>query len=467
MALRPAYLLVAALTTGAVVARAGGVPRTRITVWAAAQSGSGDAFGGVAYGGYAPTSGALVTEHRELEIVDGEARLSGTAATLDPASVHLRDLTDPAAVVTEQRFVQGSATPTELLARHVGEQVTVLTGKGELTGALRAVDERVIVVEIGAGDQRRLEMMQRDGFVNSVRFGAGTGDDRPSLMWRVRTARPGRHDVELSYRTEGMSWAADYLAVLDEAGGAVDFSARATIKNATGASYDSAELTLIADAPASTGAAQQPPARFAIATPVRLAQGASVQLELVPPRLAAKARSVITLEAIPDPSPGAPVVPATDCSQTSGAGAELTRTDVAIELDAPARAALPDGKARLLRRRAGRLELVAEEPLRTGPGVVRIRVAPDHDITAERRAVTCSFDERAHTIRESIEVALDNAGAQAAEVIAREPMWRWPVWRIEVEGQKGARAGPQLQEYRVRVPAGGKATLTYAVVYAW
>jgi hypothetical protein len=449
-------------------AAAGGGPRTQITVWAATPAPSA-LYGGLAYGGSPPTTGAMITEQRVVDVTSGEARIAGVAATLDPASVQLRDVTDPAAQVTEQRFLPGAATPTEILARHVGDPVTVVTPRGEVAGALRAVDDQAIVVEVGTGDQRHLQVMRRDGYVLDLRLPAG-GADKPTLAWRLRTAKPGKHTVEIAYRADGMSWTADYLAVLDEPGKTLDFAAWATIKNATGASYDGAELTLVSGAATAAragGAGRPAPARFTVAAPVRIGQGEAVQVELIPPRTRAPARSVILFEAMPDPSQSFQAFPGADCNQFNGNGAGGGRAEVAVEIDVPGQTVLPEARARLFQRRAGRLEVLTEDPLRASAGVARVRVSPDTDIAGERRAVTCNYDEHARTVHETIEIKIDNKTKQAADVIIREFLWRWPVWHLEAEDHKGVRAGPQIQEYRVRVPASGRQAVTYTAVYAW
>jgi hypothetical protein len=110
--------------------------------------------------------------------------------------------------------------------------------------------------------------------------------------------------------------------------------------------------------------------------------------------------------------------------------------------------------------------VVSEEALRQGSGVVRIRIAAATDITGERHAVTCNYDERARTIRETIELRIDSKAKQTTEVVIREFLWRWPVSRVEAETLGGVRAGPQLQEYRMRVPAGGRQVMTYTAVYS-
>ena len=470
MARSLAVICVVALSVLPTSAAPGGGTQTRVTVWGAPPA----AFGGATYG-FVALSGAMISEQREVDVATaGEVRIAGIAATADPASIQLRDLTEPAIAITEQRFVPGAATPTEILARHIGDPVTVVTAKGDVAGVLRAADDSVIVVEIGAGDQKRLSVMRRDGFVHDVRLPLGAGD-KPSMVWRVASKRPGKHSVELTYRADGLSWTADYLAVLDEAGKAIDFSAWATVKNATGASFDRAELTLISGAAAAaantsaTTFARPPPTplRFTMPNPIKLAAGDSVQVELVPARVGAKVRPVVTFEAMQDPAAGYQEYPGADCTENNGSGMGTGRAELAVELDVPSQTALPDGRVRLFRKKSERLEMVSEEQLRSGAGLARVRLAPDAEITGERKAVTCTVDERAHTIREKVEVRVENKGKQASDVVVREFIWRWPVWRMESEDHKGAQVAPQTQEYRVRVPAHGTQVVTYSVLYTW
>ena len=463
----------AALAALAAIASAGPESsRPKVTVWAA-PGPTATIYGGLSYGGYAPVTGALISERREVEVAaSGEVRIPGVAATIDAASVQLRDITDPTATIAEQRFISGASTPTELLQRHVGDPIIVVTPKGELTGVLRSADEQVIVLEIGSGDQRRLQVMRRDGYVQDVRLPAGAGIDKPSLVWKLASKKKGKHTVELTYRADGMVWTADYLAVLDEPGTSIAFSAWATVKNSTGATYDNADLTLVSAGPTNVAASSNrspapAPTRYAIATPVHIGSGQSVQVELLPTRLAAKARSVITYEAMPDPSLGFQAYPNTDCNQFNGVGMGNGRAEVAVEVDVPTKEALPDGRVRLFRKKADRLEVISEEQLRSSAGLARIRVAPNSELDGERRAVSCNYDERLRTVVEKIEVKVENKSKRASEIVIREFAWRWPVWRLDSEDVKSARAGTQTLEYRATLPPGGKKTVTYAVTYTW
>ena len=447
---------------------AGTAAKTSITIWGSnAAAVAPPAYGGQNYGAVSTPTGAMIVEHRDVEVgATGEVRIAGVPATLDPASVQMRSISDAGNfTVSEQRFVPGANTPDEILARHIGEQVTIQTPKGEVVGTLRSVDAQALVIEVGSGDQHKLQVMRRDGYVQDVKLAITAGADKPSLVWHVATKKPGKHEVEVSYRAEGFTWSTDYLAILDEKLKNLDFSAWATVKNATTATYDSAELTLVD--PAAITTAHPNGTRFTVPGSVRLGTGESVQVELFPPRTNAKARTVVVFEATPDQSASFQQFQAVDCNQSS-ASVGTSKSEVSIEVDVPTKDALPDGRVRLFKRNGGRLEVVTEDPLSSIAGTARIKLAPDTDVTGERHALSCNYDEHAHVIREKIEVKLENKGKQAVDVVAREFMGRWPMFMIESdETPKGTRAGAQTQEYRLSLPAGGKKSITYTVVYSW
>jgi hypothetical protein len=475
---------VAVLAAFATDAGAGG-PQTTITVWAAQPSPASayGAYGGLGYGGYVTPTGAMITERREVDVTTGsEVRITGIAATVDPATVQLRSVSDPGGLsVTEQRFVPGATTPDEILARHVGDAVTIVTAKGEVSGILRSVDAQAIVLEVGTGDARRLQVMRRDSFVQDIRLPVGKGSDKPSLVWRLSAKKPGKQTVEVTYRADGLSWGADYLAIFDESARTIDFSAWATLRNATGTSFDGAELTLVSGGtqgtvpnvynPYGTVPRQSiPPSRFVVPTPVHVGNGESVQVELMPPRVGAKARSVVAFEAVQDLSPNYQAYPATDCSMLNSTVTGAGRAEVAVEVDLPGVKQLPEGRVRVFKRAkaSDRLEVLAEDQLKTSAGIARIRLAAHTELAGERRTSGCVLDERARTLSEKVEIKLENKAKQAVDVVVREYMWRYPVWRIDPadESTKGARTSPQTQEYRVSIPAGAKKTVTYSVTYS-
>src|SRR5215813_209276 len=129
--------LVLALAATATHAGGGSGAKTAITIWGATTPAAAlAAYGGQTYGSYTPVTGAMITEQRDVDIAaNGELRIAGVPNTVDPASVQLRSVSDGGGVtVTEQRFVPGATTPDEILARHVGDAITVVTPKGEVAG---------------------------------------------------------------------------------------------------------------------------------------------------------------------------------------------------------------------------------------------------------------------------------------------------------------------------------------------
>jgi hypothetical protein len=451
------FALVGLVVIASVAVASAGGGRTKITVWAA-EAPATSIYGGLPYGGATPPTGAMITQQVDDDVSStGDVRIGGLASTLDPASIQVRDLTDPTSSIVEQRFTPGASTPTAVIARYVGETIVAVTPKGDVTGVLRSVDARTIVIEVGAKDQRRLQVLNRD-YVQDLRLPPGPGTDRGSLALRFATKKSGAHTLELSYRATGMSWTADYLAVLDEAGTTVDFSALATIKNATGTTFESAEVTLVDGS--------KTPARYAIVQPTKLVAGQQVQVPLVPAQRKAPAKTVILYEAIPDLSAGFQGYANTDCTQynaNTGPGS----AEMAVEVEVPSKDPLPLGRVRMFRRKGERVEVVSEEQLRSRAGAARMRIDRSTDVVGDRKATTCTNDEKTRTLTEHVEITLENKSKRALDVVAREFAWRWTLFRIDSETHKSARTSPQAFEYRVALPPGDKRTIGYTLVYTW
>jgi hypothetical protein len=455
---------------GRAVAGANASDGTSITVWRAGATG-GATYGG---GGSAVASGAYVVERRTMDVpASGEVTLPGVSTMVDAATVQLRSATDPAGTaVVEQRMIAGGATPDALLARRVGKSITVVTDHGEVAGTLRAFDADTLVVEVGSGKDAAVEILRRGEHVVDIKMPLDQPVvDQPTLVWRVTAQKPGPQQLEISYRTDGVTWEPDYSAIYDEAKQTVDFSAWATVTNGTGAEWKDADLTLATGdgGAAATGApAHAPQASFKVPRRVHVGAGETIQVELLPAKKAASSRKVIVVEPVPDQSAAYQAYPAQECYAYAPPG-QGAKADLALEVDTPGSQGLPEGRVRLLRKTGDKLEVGGEDVLRVNAATstARIRLAAAPDVTSEQRQLDCRFDDHARQLHERMEVKVENHGKQAADAIVRVFMYRWPSWKMEAEDEKGTRAGAQVQEYKLRVPAGGSKTLTYAVVYSW
>src|SRR3546814_15154382 len=63
-------------------------------------------------------------------------------------------------------------------------------------------------------------------------------------------------DLTLSYLTNGLGWAADYVSLYDEKAGTIDVQGWVTLSNSTGTTFDEAKTLLVAGTPSTSGASR-------------------------------------------------------------------------------------------------------------------------------------------------------------------------------------------------------------------
>ncbi len=69
---------------------------------------------------------------------------------------------------------------------------------------------------------------------------------RPSLLWKLDVAEAGTHTTEVSYLANLVTWKADYVVVVNQDETKVDITGWVTLDNRSGATYEDAQLQLIA-----------------------------------------------------------------------------------------------------------------------------------------------------------------------------------------------------------------------------
>jgi len=252
---------------------------------------------------------ALVKDKRiivNLQRGENLVRFTDVAAMIDPTSVRFTSDTDPLTTkVLEQNYEFDLATPAALLRRFIDQKVTCVTKDGQLIegylasydlsggaslaqvgqvtlprpGPLRgpARSDRFVVNQSASyqtgNDFDPLSFPQqywRDvpaarSLVLSAKPGKGETaivsiDDlesirlatipkgllvKPTLVWTVKTERPGPHNTVLAYQTRGFSWNADYVVTVGK-GDVLDWQGWVTISNTSGTRYPDTKLKLIA-----------------------------------------------------------------------------------------------------------------------------------------------------------------------------------------------------------------------------
>jgi hypothetical protein len=139
------------------------------------------------------------------------------------------------------------------LRRYLDRGITCVGKDGqETSGRLAAFDASAVVLSgVGPNGEGTTVNLSR-GALRAVRLGELPSEliTRPTLVWKLRTRTPGRHETVLSYICGFVKWQADYVVHVTPAAGKepdrLDFSSWVTIENTSGSTYPQAGLRLIA-----------------------------------------------------------------------------------------------------------------------------------------------------------------------------------------------------------------------------
>jgi len=184
----------------------------------------------------------LVKDVRETRLPTGlhETEFTDVAAQIDPTTVHLKSLTDPAGLrILEQNYEYDLLSSGKLMEKYVGRMVRLYNTDGTyLEAKLLSTAGPVFEIngQIHLGHNGRLVLPSLPENLVS----------KPTLVWLLRNALAGPQRVEASYLTGGITWKADYVMVLNPADTKADVTGWVTIDNRSGATYGNAALKLVA-----------------------------------------------------------------------------------------------------------------------------------------------------------------------------------------------------------------------------
>ncbi|MFC1735369.1 DUF4139 domain-containing protein [Candidatus Hydrogenedentota bacterium] len=190
----------------------------------------------------------LVREVRNLKLPKGvnELRFMDVAQQIDATSVHIKSLTAPDRLsVLEQNYEYDLLNPNKLLDKYVGKQVKLLyrnpyTDKEELKTADFLSNNNGRIFRIGD------EIHMNPNYKVILPEIPENLIAKPTLVWMLDNDLKGSQKIEASYLTNGMSWRADYVVVLDKSDKLADLSGWVTITNNSGGTFRDANLKLVA-----------------------------------------------------------------------------------------------------------------------------------------------------------------------------------------------------------------------------
>jgi hypothetical protein len=190
----------------------------------------------------------LVKDQRRIKLSKGisDLRFMDVAASIMPASVHIKSLIDPETLhVLEQNYEYDLLNPQKLLDKYVGKEVKLstknpYTEREELVTATLLSNNGQPVFRIG--DEITF------GHPGRIIF-PGVPEDlnaKPTLVWMLENGLPGAQKIEASYLANGINWRSDYVVTLNDRDEKADLSGWVTIDNHSGATYKNAKLKLVA-----------------------------------------------------------------------------------------------------------------------------------------------------------------------------------------------------------------------------
>jgi hypothetical protein len=194
---------------------------------------------------------ALVRDVRQLSLPSGSFSLKfeDVAASINPATVHFRSLTEPAHLsVIEQNYEYDLLDPGKLLQKYVGKEVTLVHRETE-NNSTKWVETKALLLADNNGPVWKIGGEIVTGMTaESYRFADLPENlySKPTLLWMLQNSGPKSQKVEASYLTSNMNWNADYVLTVNRDDKAADLDGWVTLNNNSGTAYKNAKLQLVA-----------------------------------------------------------------------------------------------------------------------------------------------------------------------------------------------------------------------------
>src|SRR6267378_1463128 len=194
---------------------------------------------------------ALIRDVRNLTLPAGALRLKfmDIAATVNPATVHFRSLTDPDKLgVIEQNYEYDLLEPAKLLHKYVGKEVTLVRAYQE-NGTTKREEIKAILLSDNNGPVWKIGNDIVTGmFAESYRFPEVPANlyERPTLLMSLENSGARKQQIEASYLASNLSWNSDYVLTVARDEKNADLDGWVTVVNNSGTAFHNARLQLVA-----------------------------------------------------------------------------------------------------------------------------------------------------------------------------------------------------------------------------
>lgn len=427
----------------------------------------------------------LVRETRTLKVDRAGVsflRFMDVPQRINPRTVHLKSLTAGADLdILEQNYEYDLISPDKLMEKYVGREVEVVEQAQDLStrvskakllsmngGPVFQIGDRIV---LGQPGRVTLPEIPKDLVAS------------PTLVWTVNAAKAGARTVEASYLTDGLNWAADYVAVVDADDKLADLTGWVTIDNRSGASFENATLKLVAGdvrrvAPGGEYLRDQRVEMMAAKAAPSFQEESFFEYHLYtldrPSTIKNNQTKQITLLQASGVALNKKLLLVGQPWFYRNQGGTLTQNEkvaVVLEMKNSKETGLgmplPKGTVRVYKKdRSGAEQFVGEDAIDHTPKdeMVRLHVGDAFDVVADRtqsewRALSPRQSESSYTI------SIRNRKEENVVVTVREPVGG--DWTLLSSSIPGTKVDAGTLEFQVPVPKGQEVKLTYRVRVSW
>ena len=429
---------------------------------------------------------ALVRDVRTLQLPRGtfDLQFMDIAATVNPATVHFRSLSEPDRVsVLEQNYEYDLLEPDKLLRKYVGRDVT-LVRRREDNG--RTIEEPVTARLLSYNQapvwQIGNEIITGLG-ADHIRFPELPGNlfSRPTLIWSLSNDGGARHRVEASYLATNVKWNADYVLTVARDDKTADIDGWVTVTNGSGTGFRNATLQLVAGdlnrvySPAAMMEQADRLERVAVNVAKEMTQEAFSDYHLYSLGRKTTVNNNQTKQVSMLDATGFPIVKryvvdgqAFYYRNAQHPGSPIKDVvQVYYQFKNEGRAGLgipmPAGVVRVYQSDSrGGTQFVGEDRIQHTPSdeTLKLKIGNAFDVVAERKQT--DFEKIGSNVYEiEYEVVLRNHKTAPVAVEVNEPIGG--TWRILRSSHQGTRTDAWAAQFSVPVAANGSATLNYRV----
>ncbi len=480
---------------------------TNVTIYSSAVLGSispemyrptSNANQGWSYSGQIPGY-AIVREQRDYDLKSGSNQLSfsDVAAYIDPTTVSFKSLTDPTGTsVLEQSFNFDLVNSQKLMEKFLGQEIIVEQIVGN---SIQSTAGKLLSVNGGLIIQDKSNKVTTINGYSNIKFPELPGGLilKPTLNWNISAKKDGKHNIETSYQTSGITWWADYIGTFEESDGAnkgfLDLAAWVSIVNKAGVSFNDSKLKLVA------GDVNRAQPRYPNARGVAMMKASAVAEDAGFEEKSFFEYHLYTLGrkvSIPDNStkqlelfPKAIKIPVTKEYLYYGAaqpyygyaymekGEEISnkKIDVLIKFKNSEKdnlgVPLPAGRLRVnqVDKADGSMEFIGEDIIdhTAKDEDVKIQLGSAFDIVGERKQMDFKVDTSRKMMEETIEITLRNHKKQDINVTVRENLYRGSNWKVIDNSQDFTKENANTIVFPVGVKKDGETKVKYKVTYTW